>query len=197
MIALRSDSVKYCALDLWFNALILLGSALFLDGASKMSSGQVFTVSARLPVSPCTAFRFFTETKYLEAWLTSVAEVENRRGGKYELFWDPGNPEDNSTKGCHITAFDQDRLIAFDWNGPVQFRDFMNDLDPLTHVMVFFAPGSIGREAYVDVTLAHSGWRVGSNWDEAKGWQKRAWEAAFEELKQLAARVSAQSGSGT
>lgn len=154
---------------------------------TTVAKEQVFTVSARLPVSPSKAFRFFTEKQALETWLTAVADVEPRVGGRYELFWDPKNPEDNSTKGCHITAIEQDRLLAFDWKGPVQFKTFMNSVDPLTHVAVFFAPCAAAAQACSDVFLVHSGWRVGTNWDEAKLWQRRAWEGAFEELKKLAA----------
>lgn len=151
-----------------------------------MLAEQVFTVSVRLPVSQITAFRFFTEKSLLEAWLTTVADVEPRLHGKYELFWEPGNPEDNSTKGCRITAFDQNRLLAFDWKGPVQFKEFMNTVDPLTHVIVFFSPCGDDPKECSDVVLVHSGWRTDPKWIEAKQWQKRAWEVAFDELSKLA-----------
>lgn len=147
---------------------------------------QVFTVSARLPASQTLAFRFFTEKNFLESWLTSVADVDARLDGKYELFWEPGNPEDNSTKGCRITTFDQNRLLAFDWKGPVQFKAFMNDVDPLTHVSVFFGPCGDDPKKSSDVVLVHSGWRSNPDWVEARHWQKRAWEVAFEELAKLA-----------
>jgi uncharacterized protein YndB with AHSA1/START domain len=151
-----------------------------------MVSGQVFTVSARLPVSQSTAFRLFTEKNFLENWLTSLADVEPRLGGKYELFWDPGNPEDNSTYGCRITAFGQNRLLAFDWKGPVQFKAFMNTTDPLTHVTVFFSACDDDAKKCSDVVLVHSGWGSASNWVEARQWQQRAWEGAFDELLKLA-----------
>jgi uncharacterized protein YndB with AHSA1/START domain len=147
---------------------------------------QVFTVSARLPVSQALAFRFFTEKNFLESWLTSVADVDARLDGKYELFWEPENPEVNSTKGCRITAYEQDRLVAFEWKGPVQFQSFMNTADPLTHVAVFFDSCGDSARTFSNVVLVHSGWRLNPEWVEARHWQKRAWEFAFEELAKLA-----------
>ena len=43
------------------------------------------------------AFKMFTDNQLLESWLTNVADVEPIVGGKYELFWEPENREDNST----------------------------------------------------------------------------------------------------
>jgi uncharacterized protein YndB with AHSA1/START domain len=150
---------------------------------------QTFTVSAKLPVDGTVAFRFFTEKEFLERWLTTAANVEPKLGGKYELFWNPDTPDDNSTKGCHITAIEQGRILAFDWKGPVQFKEFMNNADPLTHVTVSFSPCEKTSEPCTTVHLLHSGWRNSQNWNEAKAWQERAWRGAFEELKALASSL--------
>ena len=50
------------------------------------------------------AFEMFTDNKLITSWLPELAEIEARVGGKYELFWDPDNREDNSTIGCKVTA---------------------------------------------------------------------------------------------
>ena len=52
------------------------------------------------------AFEMFTTNKNLENWLTAKANVEAKTGGKYELFWEPDDPENNSTIGCKILAID-------------------------------------------------------------------------------------------
>ena len=86
------------------------------------------------------AFEMFTENNLLESWLTEKADVEPKIGGKFELFWDSGNPENNSTIGCKITGIETNKYISFDWKGPVQFQHFMNSADPLTHVIIFLTP---------------------------------------------------------
>lgn len=127
----------------------------------------------------------FTVNEMLQSWLTVVADVDAKPGGKYELFWDPDNRENNSTIGCRITAIEKDKLIAFEWKGPTQFRHFMNDISPLTHVAVFFTPYREGNEHGAEIHLVHSGWGDSPEWEEARAWFDKAWQAAFERLQKL------------
>ncbi len=128
------------------------------------------------------AFTCFTENNALERWLTVEADVEPVPGGKYELFWDPDNREDNSTIGCRITAIETDQFLSFEWRSPEQFKHFTGDADPLTHVVVFFIPTAEGTT----INLIHSGWRNSPEWEDARQWQERAWAGALAELARLA-----------
>lgn len=139
-------------------------------------------VSAILHCSAHRAFTMFTDSALLSAWLTSFADIEPVVGGKYELFWEPSDPENNSTIGCKITAIVQDRLIAFEWKSPKQYKHFANSANPLTHVVVAFIP----KDNSTWVELVHSGWRDSQEWEEARTWQTKAWTGAFEKLKTLA-----------
>ncbi|KKK46123.1 MAG: hypothetical protein Lokiarch_03910 [Candidatus Lokiarchaeum sp. GC14_75] len=129
-----------------------------------------------------TAFDMVTENKLLERWLTNKAEVELKVGGKYELFWDPDNREDNSTIGCKTTGFENDKFISFDWKGPLQFKSFMNFADPLTHVIAFFSQEKNNPNKTI-IHLFHTGWRKDPEWQEARNWFERSWESAFKVLK--------------
>ncbi len=140
---------------------------------------RVIYVSALLTVSPARAFEYFTKADLLTAWLTAAAEAEPKVGGKYELFWEPADRENNSTIGCRITAVQANQLLAFQWRSPKQFKTFANGADPLTHVVVSFVPEGPGTRIH----LVHSGWRSSSEWEEARIWQERAWHGAIEELK--------------
>ncbi len=134
--------------------------------------------SVKLPCSAENAFEMFTVNDHLQNWLTVVADVEPREGGKYELFWDPKDLENNSTKGCKITALQSGVFVSFQWKGPTQYKHFMNN-DPLTHVVVFFIP----VDDETDVHLIHSGWASSSEWEEARTWFKQAWGSAFKRLE--------------
>jgi uncharacterized protein YndB with AHSA1/START domain len=145
--------------------------------------------TARVDCTPADAFRHFVEPGRLEAWLTERARVEAKQGGRYELFWDPENPERDSTIGCRITVYEPDKLLAFDWKGPTQFADFMNATDPLTHVTVSFHRGDVST----NVHLVHTGWRSSSDWQEAREYFSRAWKHALAELEaQVNGPVKAQ-----
>jgi len=124
------------------------------------------------------AFESFAVNRLIESWLVPVAEVEPVPGGRYELFWEPHDRENNSTLGCRVTAVEPDQLLAFEWRSPKQFKHFANQVDPLTHVVVCFTPSRGGT----NVHLVHSGWRSSAEWEEARQWQERAWRGAFENL---------------
>ncbi len=144
------------------------------------SVNKVIHVSSVLRCSPDHAFAYFTENKPLDSWLTAVAEVEPRAGGKYELFWEPADRENNSTIGCKVTAVEKDRFISFEWRSPKQFKHFANNADPLTHGTVFFIP----RGDSTEVHLIHSGWRSSPDWEQARLWQLNAWTLAFRRLEE-------------
>lgn len=141
---------------------------------------KIIYLSAKINCDLNHAYRLFTDNQLLESWLSTVAEVEPVVGGKYELFWDHDDRENNSTIGCKVTAVEENGFIAFEWKSPKQFKHFANNADPLTHVVVVFTPNKNG----VEVRLLHTGWRNSAEWDEARVWQERAWNIAFDNLKQ-------------
>ncbi len=131
------------------------------------------------------AFKFFIQNDLLEQWLTVKAEVNPVVGGKFELFWDPDDKENNSTIGCKITGIENERYISFEWKGPVQFKHFMNSADPLTHVIVFFSSVKPNRTT---IHLFHTGWRQNSEWHDARGYFEKAWSNALIGLQKRLAK---------
>lgn len=144
---------------------------------------KVLHVSVLLNCDIQHAFRMFTENKLLQSWLTEIADVEPRPGGKYELFWDRNDRESNSTIGCRITAIEEYKFLGFEWKGPAQFKHFMNTAVPLTHVVVFFLPHLDKNQQCTEVHLLHTGWGDSQEWDEAREWFDKAWKAAFDRLE--------------
>jgi uncharacterized protein YndB with AHSA1/START domain len=138
---------------------------------------------ARLSCDVHRAFEMFTVNDLVESWLAPSVDVEPRAGGKYELFWDLENREQDSTIGCRVTAIEEDRFLSFEWKGPRQYSRFMNDADPLTHVVVFFVPQPERSVPSTEVHLVHSGWRASEEWEEARQWFDKAWRVAFEDLE--------------
>ena len=140
---------------------------------------KIIHLSLKLHCDSHHAFELFTDNQLLESWLVSVAEVEPIIGGKYELFWEPDDRENNSTIGCKVTSLEPDQLIAFEWRSPKQYKHFANNADPLTHVVVSFYP----EGEWTTIHLVYSGWRGTPEWEEARQWQERAWSIAFNALE--------------
>ena len=148
---------------------------------------KIIHVSARLECDARRSFEMFTTNDALQSWLAPVAEVEAVEGGKYELFWEPEDRENFSTLGCRVTALCADSFLCFEWKGPKQFKHFMNETDPLTHVSVFLVPSHGEGSPLTEVHLIHTGWRSTAEWEEARLWFERAWGEAF---GRLAARAN-------
>jgi uncharacterized protein YndB with AHSA1/START domain len=140
---------------------------------------KIIYLSMILKCSPHKAFEMFTIGEHLEKWLTTSANVEPKIGGRYELFWNPGDKENDSTIGCKVLAIGPDRFLAFEWKGAKQFKHFMNNVRPLTSVTVFFIPCQDSTEVH----LLHTGWRDTAEWEEARQWFDKAWGNALAELK--------------
>ena len=149
----------------------------------------MFHLSVRLHSTPQRAFELFTSSELVLAWLVKPYSPSGRAiidaavGGRYELFWDPDSPQRDSTIGCKITALEPGKFLSFEWKGPTQFSQFMNNADPLTQVTVFFIPTD--RET-TEVHLIHTGWKSSSAWDEARKYFEEAWSSAFAKLRDMA-----------
>jgi hypothetical protein len=131
------------------------------------------------------AFSMFTNKDDVCSWLALDAIIEPRIGGKYELFWDVRDKRNNSTLGCNINAMQMNRLIAFDWKGPVEYKHVMNNVDPLTQVVVFFSEvvkTDASLPEQTEITLIHCGWRNTEKWEECRLWFVKAWDSAFKKL---------------
>jgi len=167
------------------SAIVAAGSLAMASDRSLIApvEDRIIHLSADLSIGPKRAFAYFTDSKLLRSWLALDADVEAKVGGKYELFWEPANHEDNSTIGCRVTALSEGELIAFPWRSPKQYKPFANGADPLTHVVVIFMATPSGTRVH----LIHSGWRSTHEWEEARQWQERAWTGALEQLKKIAA----------
>lgn len=152
-----------------------------VEATTQRDADRVIHSNARLRCDAHHAFEMFTVGPLLQTWLAPLAEVEPRVGGKYELFWEPPERENNSTIGCRVTALQPDQFLSFEWKGPTQFKAFMNEADPLTHVVVFFVPVA-GSGVWTDVHLIHSGWRSTPAWEAARQWFEVSWRGAFAEL---------------
>ena len=79
------------------------------------STDKIIYHSTRLKCDLKKAFQMFTVNKHLEKWLTQVADVEPKVGGKYELFWNPQDRENDSTIGCKILALQPNKFLSFEW----------------------------------------------------------------------------------
>jgi uncharacterized protein YndB with AHSA1/START domain len=165
-----------------FGALAFVTSTSFAYSEKLNMEPADIEIEVQLNVPAAEAWHLWTDSKKLQQWLAPKADVNPKLDGAYELFWDPSNPKDNSTLGCKITAFVPNRLIAFQWRGPVPFADIMNTKPFPTWVTISFEAISTQKAI---LHFRHSGWGAGAAWQEARIWQENAWLEAFKQLEIL------------
>ncbi len=143
---------------------------------------EIITISQDFDISVELAFDYFTKEELITQWLTVKANIELTEGGDYELFWTPDDPDqtNNSTYGCKILAFEKPYFLNVEWRGNADHKSFMNNVRPLTNVTVHF--NKIGENS-TKITLLHTGWRKGEDWDTARQYFINAWNGAFTVLK--------------
>jgi hypothetical protein len=125
------------------------------------------------------AFEWFVLENKVTSWLCEKANIETKKGGKYELYWNLKNIKHNNTVGCKINIYDYGKVLGFNWKGPREFHDFMNKIQPLTQVTIFFNHLENDK---TEIILIHSGWKNSEQWQKAFEWYQLAWD---ESLKQL------------
>ena len=148
------------------------------------SSDKIISITTVLNCSPEIAFSYFSENELLEKWLTAKADVVMEPGGKFELFWTPDDLDltNNSTYGCKVLAVDKPNYLNIEWKGNAEQKSFMNSVRPLTNVTVIFTKMDSTR---TKVTLVHTGWRLGEEWEAARLYFTNAWSGALMELETL------------
>ena len=136
-------------------------------------------VEVSISAPPDLVWWAWTKSDRITAWFAPEANVEARRCGPFELFFDPADHEHQCTKGCVFTSVEPMRRLGFTWKGPDQFAGLMNDQASLTSVMVNFSD----ENGTTRVVVEHSGWGEGKDWAEARAWHQNAWEEVLRSLK--------------
>lgn len=122
-----------------------------------------------------------------DAWTTRAgivsffapdAEIEPRVGGAFHIHIDPGAPA--GSKGAddmRFMALQPKKMLSFDWNAPPSLPEARAQR---TFVVLRFEP--LG-DKLTRVTLHHTGWGDGGEWDKTYAYFDRAWGHVLGNLK--------------
>jgi len=156
----------------------LLACVLLLWGsiatAQERSIDKELTVAA--PVAA--VWQSWTTKAGIESFFAPQAEIDARVGGAFHIHFDPlAEPGMKGADEMRYMALQPMRMLSFDWNAPPSLpaaraqRTFvvvrLHDID--------------GRSTRV--TLHHTGWGDGGEWDKTYAYFDRAWGAVLGNLK--------------
>jgi len=147
-------------------ALLLL--ALF--GVPALAAERVIEKSVVVDATLDQAWDSWTTREGIIGFFAPDAKIEPRVGGAFQIYIDPlAEPGMRGADDMRYMALQPKKMISFDWNAPPSLPEARAQR---TFVTVRFEPIS---EKQTRVTMHHTGWGDGGEWDKAFAYFDRAW----------------------
>ena len=124
------------------------------------------------------AWAAWTTREGITSFFAPDAVVDPRVGGAFHIHIDPGAAA--GMKGAddmRFMALQPKKMLSFDWNAPPSLPEARQQR---TFVVVRFYPVD---EKTTRVTLHHTGWGEGGEWDKTFAYFDRAWGGVLGNLK--------------
>ena len=156
----------------------LAGLALAAGVGVAMSAERAIDKETVVNATLDQAWDAWTTRAGIVSFFAPDAQIEPRVGGAFHIHMDPGAPA--GAKGAddmRFLALQPKKMISFDWNAPPHLPEARAQR---TFVVVRFEPLSAQS---TKVTLHHTGWGDGGQWDQAYAYFDRAWGGVLGNLK--------------
>jgi uncharacterized protein YndB with AHSA1/START domain len=155
----------------WLACVALGGTA----RAAERSIDKEIVINASLDQ----AWNAWTTRDGIISFFAPDAQIEARVGGAFHIYIDPGAaPGMKGADDMRFMALQPQRMLSFDWNAPPSLPEARQQR---TFVILRFEPVDARQTR---VTLHHTGWGDGGEWDKTFGYFDRAWGAVLNNLKQ-------------
>lgn len=150
---------------------LLAGS---VAGAAERAIEKEVVVAA--PIE--TVWQSWTTKAGIEAFFAPEAEIDPRVGGAFHIHMDPlAQPGAKGADDMRFMALQKPTMLSFDWNAPPSLPEARAQR---TFVVVRLAAIDAGSTR---VTLHHTGWGSGGEWDKTYAYFDRAWGYVLGNLK--------------
>ena len=147
-------------------ALLLAALVVLPSHAAERAIDKEVVVAATLDQ----AWDAWTTREGIVSFFAPDARIEARVGGAFQIYIDPGAaPGAKGADDMRFLALQPKKMISFDWNAPPHLAEARQQR---TFVIVRFAPVD---DKSTRVTLHHTGWGEGGEWDKAYAYFDRAW----------------------
>ena len=156
----------------------LVGLAICASAAVARAAERSLDQQIDIPATLDQAWDAWTTRDGIVSFFAPDAKIEPRVGGAFQIYIDPTAPA--GSKGAddmRFMAIQPKKMLSFDWNAPPSLPEARAQR---TFVVVRFEP--LGERS-TRITLHHSGWGEGGEWDKAYAYFDRAWGHVLGNLK--------------
>ena len=124
------------------------------------------------------AWQSWTTREGIVGFFAPDAQIEPRVGGAFHIYIDPGaEPGSRGADDMRFMALQPKKMLSFDWNAPPSQPEIRGQR---TFVVVRFAPAD---PTHTRVSLHHTGWGDGPEWDKTYAYFDHAWGIVLDNLK--------------
>lgn len=142
--------------------------------AAERSIDKEIVVNATLDQ----AWDAWTTREGITSFFAPDAKIEPRVGGAFQIYIDPGAPAgERGADEMRFLALQPKKMLSFDWNAPPHLAEARAQR---TFVVVRFEPVGASQTR---VSLHHTGWGDGGQWDQTYAYFDRAWPNVLANLK--------------
>jgi uncharacterized protein YndB with AHSA1/START domain len=128
--------------------------------------------------TPEQVWNAWTTREGITSFFAPDAKIDARVDGAFEIYINPlAEPGLKGADGMRFMALQPPRMLSFTWNAPPSLPEARQQR---TFVVVRIHPVS---EKETRVTLHHTGWGDGGEWDKAYGYFDRVWGNVLVNLK--------------
>ena len=154
--------------------LLVLSVASFLSMADERAINEKITVKANVDE----VWKAWTTTDGIKSFFAPDAKVELRVDGPFEIYMNPfGVPGMKGADDMRIIGFQEKKMLSFTWNAPPSLPEVRKQRSVV--IVRFISRGDV----LTDVTLHHTGWGEGGEWDKAYDYFAKSWPNVMKNLK--------------
>ena len=156
-------------------AVLGLAALLYPAQAAERALDKEVVINATLGQ----AWDAWTTREGIVSFFAPDAKIEARVGGAFQIYIDPNaEPGLRGADDMRFLALQPQKMISFDWSAPPSLPEARQQR---TFVIVRFQPVD---DKTTRVTLHHTGWGDGGEWDKTYAYFDRAWAFVLGNLKQ-------------
>ncbi len=158
---------------------LILGAALAAAPLLGLAAERAIDKQVEIAATLDQAWAAWTTREGITSFFAPDAQIEPRVGGAFHIYIDPlGEPGLKGADEMRYMALQPRKMLSFDWNAPPSLPEVRQQR---TFVIVRFEP--IDAQ-HTRVSLHHTGWGDGGEWDKTFAYFDRAWGKVLGNLKQ-------------
>jgi uncharacterized protein YndB with AHSA1/START domain len=158
--------------------LVIAMTALVIVNPAVHATERAIDREIVVAATPEQVWDAWTTREGITSFFAPDAKIEARVGGAFEIYINPlAEPGLKGADDMRFLALQPPRMLSFTWNAPPSLPEARQQR---TFVVVRIQPVS---EKETRVTLHHTGWGDGGEWDKAYAYFDRAWGNVLGNLK--------------